>query len=228
MEAMSSTRRRLSRRTSGTSRETMRRASPSTMAVLPTPGSPMRTGLFFVRRARIWITLRISRSRPMTGSMLSSATMAVRSREYSSRRGVLADWAEPFLRGDSALLGSWRSPAGAREERRRSELRPARLRKASKMLPSSLAAASTICSVPMNSVSRLRASSAAASSRALTRREGGTSPMAKAPLRGGMDFSSSISAVTGSTSADRSKRHPAPLPSLKMAMSTCSGMSWSA
>jgi hypothetical protein len=30
---------------------TMRCASPSTMAVLPTPGSPMRTGLFLVRRA---------------------------------------------------------------------------------------------------------------------------------------------------------------------------------
>ena len=31
-------------------RRTMRCASPSTMAVLPTPGSPMSTGLFFVRR----------------------------------------------------------------------------------------------------------------------------------------------------------------------------------
>ena len=35
---------------SGTSPATMRRARPSTMAVLPTPGSPMSTGLFFVRR----------------------------------------------------------------------------------------------------------------------------------------------------------------------------------
>ena len=40
---------RLCFRLSGTSPSTMRRASPSTMAVFPTPGSPMSTGLFFVR-----------------------------------------------------------------------------------------------------------------------------------------------------------------------------------
>ena len=38
------------------------------MAVLPTPGSPISTGLFFVRRDRIWITRSISRLRPMVGS----------------------------------------------------------------------------------------------------------------------------------------------------------------
>ena len=48
----------------------MRRASPSTMAVLPTPGSPMSTGLFLVRRESTWMTRRISSSRPMTGSSL--------------------------------------------------------------------------------------------------------------------------------------------------------------
>src|SRR5437867_579050 len=31
-------------------------ANPSTIAVLPTPGSPIRTGLFFLRRDRISIT----------------------------------------------------------------------------------------------------------------------------------------------------------------------------
>jgi hypothetical protein len=40
------------------------------MAVLPTPGSPISTGLFLVRRLRIWMTRRISSSRPMTGSSL--------------------------------------------------------------------------------------------------------------------------------------------------------------
>ena len=44
---------RLSRNTSGTSPLTMRCANPSAMAVLPTPGSPIRTGLFFVRRLKI-------------------------------------------------------------------------------------------------------------------------------------------------------------------------------
>src|SRR5207244_3125284 len=55
-------------RPSGTSCRTMRCASPSTTAVLPTPGSPISTGLFFVRRDSTWITRRISSSRPMTGS----------------------------------------------------------------------------------------------------------------------------------------------------------------
>ena len=40
----------LSRRPSGTSPRTIRWARPSTIAVLPTPGSPISTGLFFVLR----------------------------------------------------------------------------------------------------------------------------------------------------------------------------------
>src|SRR6202453_3578532 len=71
-------------RTSGTSPEMIRCARPSTMAVLPTPGSPIRTGLFFVRRARICITRRISSSRPITGSSLPRRARSVRSRAYCS------------------------------------------------------------------------------------------------------------------------------------------------
>jgi len=52
---MSSAITRRSRRESGMSPATMRWARPSTIAVLPTPGSPIRTGLFFVRRERTWI-----------------------------------------------------------------------------------------------------------------------------------------------------------------------------
>ncbi|MNY08514.1 hypothetical protein D3C86_1413730 [compost metagenome] len=77
---MSSDRTFLSFRLSGTSPLTMRRARPSTMAVLPTPGSPIRTGLFLVRRARTWMVRRISSSRPMTGSTLPSRAASVRSR----------------------------------------------------------------------------------------------------------------------------------------------------
>ena len=40
-------------RSSGMSPLTIRWAMPSAMAVLPTPGSPIRIGLFFVRRLRI-------------------------------------------------------------------------------------------------------------------------------------------------------------------------------
>ncbi len=75
---------RRSRRPSGTSPETTRCASPSAIAVLPTPGSPISTGLFFVRRLSTWMTRRISSSRPMTGSSLPSRAAAVRSRPYFS------------------------------------------------------------------------------------------------------------------------------------------------
>ncbi len=59
-------------------------ARPSTMAVLPTPGSPMSTGLFFVRRDRTWMTRRISSSRPITGSSLPSRAACVRLRPNRS------------------------------------------------------------------------------------------------------------------------------------------------
>ena len=52
-------------------------ASPSTMAVFPTPGSPTRTGLFFVLRDKIWIVRRISSSRPMIGSIFPVSASAV-------------------------------------------------------------------------------------------------------------------------------------------------------
>ena len=60
----------LSFKPSGTSPRTIRCASPSTTAVLPTPGSPIKTGLFFVLRERIRTTFLISLSRPITGSSL--------------------------------------------------------------------------------------------------------------------------------------------------------------
>ena len=50
------------------------------MAVLPTPGSPMSTGLFLVRRDSTCMTRSISRSRPMTGSSFFSRASWVRLR----------------------------------------------------------------------------------------------------------------------------------------------------
>ena len=67
---------------------TMSCASPSTIALFPTPGSPMSMGLFFFRRPRISQTRCISRSRPTTGSSLSSAAAFVRSVLKLSRMGV--------------------------------------------------------------------------------------------------------------------------------------------
>ena len=87
-----STRRPL--RESGTSPATTRWARPSTTAVLPTPGSPMSTGLFLVRRERTWMTRRISASRPMTGSSRPSSAALVRSTEYFSSASYVdsASW----------------------------------------------------------------------------------------------------------------------------------------
>ena len=80
---------RRSRSSSGTLLSTTSWARPSTMAVLPTPASPSRTGLFLVRRLRTWMTRSISFWRPMTGSSLPCRASSVRSRPKLSRAGVL-------------------------------------------------------------------------------------------------------------------------------------------
>ena len=72
----------LLRNDSGTSPLIMRNAIPSAMAVLPTPGSPIKTGLFLVRRDKTCIARRISSSRPMIGSILPSRAASVRSCAY--------------------------------------------------------------------------------------------------------------------------------------------------
>ena len=79
---------RRSASSSGTLPSTTCWAKPSTMAVLPTPASPRRTGLFLVRRPRICIVRSISFSRPMTGSSLPWRASSVRSRPKLSRAGV--------------------------------------------------------------------------------------------------------------------------------------------
>ena len=78
----------LSVSTSGTLLPTIFCASPSTIAVLPTPGSPIKTGLFLVLLESICMTLSISISRPMTLSSLFFLARTVRSLPNSSRVGV--------------------------------------------------------------------------------------------------------------------------------------------
>ena len=75
----SSVNRRLPRRMSGTWFDTMSCARPSATAVLPTPGSPMSSGLFFWRRLSTCMTRSISPARPITGSSLPSRAFCVRS-----------------------------------------------------------------------------------------------------------------------------------------------------
>ena len=84
MPVRSSATTRLSRRCSGTSPLAIFSARPSAIAVLPTPGSPIRQGLFLVRRERIWMIRRISSSLPMTGSISPFFAALVRSREKLS------------------------------------------------------------------------------------------------------------------------------------------------
>ena len=79
---MSSDNTRLPLSVSGTSPLTIRCARPSTIAVLPTPGSPISTGLFLVRRLSTCMARRISSSRPMIGSILPCSAASVRSRAY--------------------------------------------------------------------------------------------------------------------------------------------------
>lgn len=68
--------------TGRTSRATIRSARPSATAVFPTPGSPIKTGLFLLLLERMRMQRRISLSLPMTGSSLPSSASAVRSRAY--------------------------------------------------------------------------------------------------------------------------------------------------
>ncbi len=110
---MSSTSTRLSFRLSGTSPATMRCASPSTMAVLPTPGSPISTGLFLLRRCSTWMARRISSSRPITGSSLPARARSVRSRVYffSASRWPSASGLSTFWPPRSAAIAAssgWR------------------------------------------------------------------------------------------------------------------------
>ncbi|OPY20815.1 MAG: hypothetical protein A4E23_01041 [Methanomethylovorans sp. PtaU1.Bin073] len=79
---MSSAIMRLSFMASGTSFFATRCARPSTMAVLPTPASPISTGLFFLRRERISIVRLISCSLPITGSSLPWDASSVKSIPY--------------------------------------------------------------------------------------------------------------------------------------------------
>ena len=75
---------------SGTSPLAILCARPSTTAVLPTPGSPMRTGLFLVFLERIRITFRISVSLPMTGSIFWFLARSTRSCPYFSSVSYVA------------------------------------------------------------------------------------------------------------------------------------------
>jgi len=73
---------------SGTSPATIFSARPSAIAVFPTPGSPIKQGLFLLLLDKIWITLSISVLLPITGSSFPSLAFLVRSVPYWFNVGV--------------------------------------------------------------------------------------------------------------------------------------------
>ena len=89
IELISKDRIRLSKRFLGQSPSNIFIANPSTIAVLPQPGSPMIIGLFFFLRDKICAILIISFSRPTTGSNLPSSANLIKSRLKLSKTGVL-------------------------------------------------------------------------------------------------------------------------------------------
>ena len=123
-------------------------ARPSTIAVLPTPGSPSSTGLFFWRRERICMIRSISVERPITGSSLPSAASFVRLRPNWSSSF------EDFLPSPEPELEPWRRPPGP-ESMRMTSLRifsesaskSSRMRAATPSF--SRTRPSRMCSVPM-------------------------------------------------------------------------------
>ncbi len=117
----------------------MRLARPSTSAVLPTPGSPISTGLLRVRRHSTWITRTSSSSRPTSGSSTPREAASVRSRENSESSGVSLDL--PAL--DFSLSRPTMSSRTAASRM------PFSLRIAAATLCSSRIRPSSTCSVPM-------------------------------------------------------------------------------
>ena len=142
---ISSVTRRLPCSVSGTSPATMRWASPSTIAVLPTPGSPIRIGLFLVRRERIWIIRSISVSRPTIGSSFPWRAALVRSMPSASTVGVRVEERAP----EPVLCGTLWERMRVVSARTRSRFTP-RLSSTLAAMPSpSRTRPSSRCSVPM-------------------------------------------------------------------------------
>ena len=155
---------RLSLSVSGTSPRTMRWARPSAMAVLPTPGSPMSTGLFLVRRRE---------DLDDAPDLLVPADDRVepaRARLGGEVAAVLLERLVGALRGWRWSRAGRRAPPGAR---RGSASRPAPWRSSSCWAsPPTSATPRSRCSVDVYSSPRRRASSWA---RSMTRFARGSS-----------------------------------------------------
>ena len=108
---------RRSRRPSGTSPATIRCARPSTIAVLPTPGSPISTGLFLVRRRQ-----HLDHAADLVVAADHRVELALRARPRSGRgRSCSSAWnlssgfwsvtrCEPRTSSSALSSSSWAAP----------------------------------------------------------------------------------------------------------------------
>ena len=159
----------LCRSESGTSPSTIRWASPSTMAVLPTPGSPIRTGLFLVRRERTCMTRRTSSSRPMTGSSFPARAWSVRLRVKRC-----SAW---YFSSGLWSVTRWAPRTASRAVRSSLAERLAPLRSSRAVVPFTSLSASNRCSVEMNaSPSDLASASALSKTWCSSRLKEGSAP----------------------------------------------------
>ncbi|KAH3659496.1 hypothetical protein OGATHE_005541 [Ogataea polymorpha] len=78
-------------KTVGTSLSTILCATPSTILVLPTPGSPIRHGFDLALLANTRIVRLISSSLPMTGSILPCSALSVKSMAYLDKNSNCCD-----------------------------------------------------------------------------------------------------------------------------------------
>ena len=106
-EAILSSHITLSFKERGTSPFTILSASPSTIAVLPTPGSPIRTGLFFVFLDKIRVIERISSSLPITGSIFLFLTSSFILRPYFSSTFSSSFWLYIFITPYNIIYIFW-------------------------------------------------------------------------------------------------------------------------
>ncbi|MCY1226937.1 hypothetical protein D9M72_391870 [compost metagenome] len=206
-------------RPSGTSCRTIRWASPSTMAVLPTPGSPISTGLFLVLRESIWTTRRISASRPMTGSSFPVRASATRSRPYFSSASYVCSGVADVTR--------WFPLICVRTVRNASRVMPcsASTLPAAVDRPSSASATSRCSTETYSSLSRLASRSAASRSVPSLRLTYTWPGAAPGPVTFGLRLSSASTAVFSSltsTCMATSSRGTSPPSCSSRAASRCS------
>src|SRR4051812_44588751 len=218
IEPRSSAIRRLPFRLSGTSPATIRWASPSTIAVLPTPGSPISTGLFLVRRDSTCTTRRISVSRPMTGSIFPSRARSVRSTAYFSSAWKVFSGSGLVTLGWPGGVGKGASSA--------SGVAPALARRAPAS-PSVVASPTSRCSVETySSPSALACSPAALIARSSSRDGEGAATVEPLTLGSRRSAASALARTSAGSAPVACSRGPA-MPSVcsSSATSRCTGSS---